>query len=592
MAKVSGTLDPVLLARTALDETAALLRAGAGSLHVFGLDGAPVAAASLGRIAAMADAPRSADAWAAVLDAPGAVRCAVTASAIVPADAGDAIAVAMRDGDTPVGVLVLADRHGVEDEFAAADVSRLDKLAALLATKVRKALLHADLEHAALHDALTGELNRFAFERHVAAVRTPAGSVDAVVIVGLDHFKEVNDTLGRTIGDRVLVAAAGRVADLLGGDDAVFARVGGDEFAVLVRRPSLDDVLAFARSVLDLSSTPITVDEMDVVVLASVGIAIVEAGDRADPNAVLHRANAAMCTAKHDHSGHAVYGEETDARPADWVPILTGLRAALDADGEGLEVHYQPKVDLVTGRVIGAEALVRWNHPRRGWIAPNEFVRVAEESGLIKQLTQHVLRMAVATARSWADDGDDLSVAVNLSSHDLLDVSLPDRVAALLDEHQLPPHRLTLELTESALLSDKPRATSTIDRLAGLGVRLSLDDFGTGYSSLGYLRRLPVSELKVDQSFVKNLLLDAQDEVIVRSTIDLGHNLGLQVVAEGIENQPVYERLQALGCDIGQGYGISRPLAPALFRTWLRTSPYEIRRTDVTPGVGHQLAGV
>jgi EAL domain-containing protein (putative c-di-GMP-specific phosphodiesterase class I) len=255
--------------------------------------------------------------------------------------------------------------------------------------------------------------------------------------------------------------------------------------------------------------------------------------------------------------------------------MLGDLREVLD--NGGLEIHLQPKLDLASSTVVGAEALARWQHPTRGWVPPDEFIRVAEETGLIRRLTDQVVTMSVGLARSWIDAGHDLTVSVNLSTLDLLDELLPERIAERLDQHGVAADRLILEITESSLMADTPRTMSTVDRLHRLGVGLSLDDFGTGYSSLSYLRRLPVTELKIDRSFVANVALDAQDEVIVRSTIELGHNLGLRVVAEGAENAPILDRLRALGCDLGQGYGIARPLPPALFDRWLATTPFDVR---------------
>jgi EAL domain-containing protein (putative c-di-GMP-specific phosphodiesterase class I) len=258
--------------------------------------------------------------------------------------------------------------------------------------------------------------------------------------------------------------------------------------------------------------------------------------------------------------------------------MLGDLRSAIDE--EQLHLHLQPKLDLNTGMVVGAEALVRWTHPVRGMVPPAHFVRVAEDTGLIKQLTDLMLHRGISTLRDIHDRGYLLGLSVNLSTHDLLDRRLPERVQQHLSENNVAPSMLTLEITESSLLIDAPRARATIDELHEVGVSLSIDDFGTGYSSLSYLRRLPVAELKIDQSFVANVLLDEQDEVIVRSTIDLGHNLGLVVVAEGVENNEVLERLRALGCDIAQGYCVSRPLAPGHFLSWLATTGHPSRKID------------
>jgi EAL domain-containing protein (putative c-di-GMP-specific phosphodiesterase class I) len=258
--------------------------------------------------------------------------------------------------------------------------------------------------------------------------------------------------------------------------------------------------------------------------------------------------------------------------------MLGDLKAAIENDE--LHLHLQPKLDLASGTIVGAEALVRWTHPIRGVVHPAQFVRVAEDTGLIKQLTDVMLARGIRQLREIHDRGYHLGLAVNLSTHDLLDTKLATRVSDHLGAHRVDPSMLTLEITESSLLIDAPRARATINELHEVGVRLSIDDFGTGYSSLSYLRRLPVAELKIDQSFVANLLLDEQDEVIVRSTIDLGHNLGLVVVAEGVENNEVLERLRTFGCDIAQGFCISRPLPPAHLMSWLATTSMPSLKTD------------
>ncbi len=402
----------------------------------------------------------------------------------------------------------------------------------------------------------------------------PTDGQRAVLKLDIDKFNEVNDTLGHHVGDMVLEQIAARVKSLLTPGD-VLARFGGDEFAIYVERRSMSDLRALADEILVASYAPLSLGDLDVVVTASVGIAALTDDDR-DAGAVLRRADIAMYTAKKQHAGIEVYREEIDRRTPERLSLLGDLREAIDADA--LQVHFQPKIDLVTSEVTGAEALVRWTHPTRGFVPPDDFIALAEETGLIKAITDQVLAKALRSVRRWHAAGYRLGVAVNLSTHDLLDELLVDRIAQRLDQNGLLPDVLTLEITESSLLADTPRTMTTIERLRRLGVDLSLDDFGTGYSSLSYLRRLPVAELKIDRSFVSNLLLDQQDEVIVRSTIDLGHNLGLKVVAEGIENSPILDRLASLGCDVGQGYGISRPLDPEMFATWLSTTEFLVER--------------
>lgn len=563
----SAGLDDIV--DDAVGEFARLLRAERATIHVVE-GGATVARASVGL-----DAPTPAT--APPTDGTGAVECRMTASGEIDLDAAgrsNALLVPVTDKDGIVGVVVVADRQGAGPAFGAAERRRAATLAGQLAANLRKALLLGRVEHDASHDALTGLPNRIAFERALDIEPAVGPGYAAVVMLGLDRMKEINDTLGHQFGDELLQRVADRLRDQID-DTELLARFGGDEFAILVRRASSQAVFELADAIRQESFAPIRLGDLDVVVTASVGIAgLVDAAH--DGAELLRRADVAMFVAKRDHTNVEAYRPEIDRRRPDRLSLLSSLRHALVSGG--LEVHYQPKIDLARGVVVGAEALTRWTHPTRGPISPIDFVQLAEESGLIGQLTDFVLSKAIRAERAWHRAGFDLRVAVNLSTHDLLDERLPRRIEDLLDEAGTPPDRLTLEITESALLADTPRTMTTIQRLDTIGVRIALDDFGTGYSSLSYLRRLPVAELKVDQSFVKNLLLDEQDAVIVRSTIDLGHNLGLRVVAEGIENQPVLDELISLGCDVGQGFGISRPLAPVHFDAWLRSTEYAVTR--------------
>ena len=473
-----------------------------------------------------------------------------------------------------IGHLLIAGCFQKAAGFSEDDVSRAADLADQLAVSMRNGLLHATMEWAALHDALTDNANRTAFEIGLDdAITHPERETLAVIVLDLNQFKEVNDTLGHHVGDQVLVEFSRRVRSVLRDDD-LLARFGGDEFAILLRRSSSDEVQAVADAILTESYQPLELDGCDAVVTASMGVSFVGDDDH-DASGVLRRADIAMYAAKHQRIGIETYREEIDRRTPTRLSLLGDLRAALEADD--VDVHYQPKIDLATGTVIGAEALVRWSHPDRGPIPPDDFIGVAEESGLIRLVTDLVLRKSIRQAKRWHDAGYDLDVAVNLSALDLHDDQLASRVDEHLSDVGLDAGKLMLEITESALMVDSDRTMSTIERLDLLGVRLSLDDFGTGYSSLSYLRYLPVSELKIDRSFVRELLVNTHDDVIVRSTIDLGHNLGLRVVAEGIENTRVCDKLAALGCDSGQGYGIARPLASSSFDMWLETGGHEVQ---------------
>jgi len=396
----------------------------------------------------------------------------------------------------------------------------------------------------------------------------------------LDRFKEVNDTLGHHAGDLLLQRFSERIRSALGPDD-VLARLAGDEFALLVH-DTPEAVVELARRMLDDARQPFTIDGLDVVVTMSVGVAPLEFGDL-DASPLLRRADIAMYAAKHRHTGVELYRDDIDRRTPARLSMLGDLRTALDRGD--MKVHLQPKLDLETGVVVGVEALARWAHFARGTVSPDDFVPVAEETGLIKQLTDVVMDSAIEQLSRLHRTGHHLGLAVNLSTHDLLDELLPDRVQRRLDRYGVDPTLLTLEITESSLLIDAPRARNTIERLNRTGIRLSVDDFGTGYSSLSYLRHLPVAELKIDRGFVTNLLFDEQDEVIVRSIIDLGHNLGLQVVAEGVETDEVLSRLRGFGCDMAQGFGVCRPVPFEQLLSWLAATQHQSRRRDpLRPG--------
>jgi predicted signal transduction protein with EAL and GGDEF domain len=299
---------------------------------------------------------------------------------------------------------------------------------------------------------------------------------------------------------------------------------------------------------------------------ASVGIALYPDHGR-DVETLLQRADVAMYVAKEDRSGCELYSAARDEYSPDRLALAGELRGAIDR--QELVLHYQPKADVQSGRVESVEALVRWRHPRRGLIAPDEFVPLAERTGLIRDLTHAVLDQAFCQLRLWLDEGLDLGVSVNVSARDLLNLELPETVASLLGEYRVPAERIELEVTESVILADPMRARVVLARLSAMGVQLAIDDFGSGYSSLAYLKRLPVGEIKIDRSFVINMQLDADDAVIVRSTIDLGRNLGLRVVAEGVESEAIWRELARLGCDQAQGYFLSRPIPGPELASWL-----------------------
>jgi diguanylate cyclase (GGDEF)-like protein len=474
--------------------------------------------------------------------------------------------VALTDAGDVFGAIVVFAPPLYVAEFGTSDAVRLTTLAEQLSVSLRRGLLHEQLEYEARHDALTDLPARILFERAVTdALARPGDDSIAVMMLDLDRFKEVNDTLGHHAGDALLVEFSRRMSALLKPDD-MLARLAGDEFAILCRRSDADTIVDVARSCVEAGGRPAVLDGLEIVVTVSVGVALANPNET-DPLQPMRRADIAMYNAKWQRTGVEVYRDEIDRRTPARLSMLGDLRSAIE-NGE-IMVVYQPKLDLRTLEVAGAEALVRWNSPRRGVVAPSEFVRVAEDTGLIKDLTDLVLEHGIAGLQRFHELGLDLRLAVNLSTHDLFDTRLPERVMSRLARHGVSADALTLEITESSLLVDAPRTRATIDDLHHAGFRLAVDDFGTGYSSLSYLRRLPVHELKIDQSFVSGMLDDPQDEVIVKSTIDLGHNLQLSVVAEGVEDDETLHALAVMGCDVAQGFGIARPLAAHELIEWV-----------------------
>jgi diguanylate cyclase (GGDEF)-like protein len=424
--------------------------------------------------------------------------------------------------------------------------------------------------HQALHDALTDLPNRTLFHDRVqhalAAARREHVSA-AVMIMDLDRFKEVNDTLGHASGDELLKQVGLRLAKSLRESDTV-ARLGGDEFGVLLPKVlDAEAAVAVARKLRTTLEEPFTIHGLALQMEASIGIALFP-DHGADVQSLLQRADVAMYVAKEHPAGCEVYTSERDEYSPDRLTLLTELRRAIDR-GE-LLLHYQPKVNLRTDEIHGVEALVRWQHPERGLVPPDEFIPPAQKTGVIAPLTMFVLDEALRQCRTWSLQGQELCVAVNLSTRNLLDVHLPDTVGELLTRWEVPPRLLELEITESTILADPVRAMQILSRLNEMGIRLAIDDFGTGYSSLAYLKRLPVDELKIDKSFILGMEESENDAVIVRSTIDLGRNLGLRVVAEGVETAKAWRQLGQLGCDIAQGYYLSRPAPAEQLTEWLR----------------------
>jgi diguanylate cyclase (GGDEF)-like protein len=414
-----------------------------------------------------------------------------------------------------------------------------------------------------LHDALTGLPNRTLFRDRIEQAITAGRRADvtsAVMLIDLDHFKEINDTLGHHAGDRLLEEVAHRLQESLGGRDTV-ARLGGDEFGVLLpalRRPG--DANVVARQLLAGLREPFSIEGLTLEVDASIGMACHPAHGTG-VETLIQRADIAMYSAKEGGGGHAMFEPRLDRFSPRRLSLAGGLRQAIQ-NGE-ITLFFQPKAELDTGTVVGVEALARWEHPRLGLVGPTEFVPIAEQTGLIAPLTSYVLDTALRQVREWKDEGRELSVAVNLSARSFLDTQLAVEIPRLLDKHGVDAKLLELEITESMLMLDPGRAQAVLERLSRIGLTLSVDDFGTGYSSLANLKRLPVDVIKIDKSFVMDMAIDASDAAIVRSTIDLAHNLGLRVVAEGVESHQAWTRLNELGCDLAQGFYVSRPLPAA-----------------------------
>lgn len=420
-----------------------------------------------------------------------------------------------------------------------------------------------------LRDPLTGLPNRLWLMERTWAALDEADQSDtksALVLIDLDRFRSVNDTLGHQAGDRLLLQIADRLRLALP-RGAEAARLGGDEFAVLLPQThSATAAQRAARTLVSALSSPLDLDGLTLVLEASAGVAVFP--DHAlEAEGLLRRADVAMYGAKRDRTGVEVYDSHRDGNTPDRLGLLGDLRRALDA-GE-VELHYQPKVRF-NGEVAGLEALVRWQHPERGKVPPDEFIAIAESSGLMPRLTEYVLETALRQVASWRAGGLRVPVAVNVSPRDVHTPGFAGSVAARLARHGVPASALQLEITEHVLLEEPQQAAATLAGLTGHGVKMSLDDFGTGYSSLVHLRRLPVSELKIDRSFVARLAIDKQDAEIVRCTIDLAHSLGLLVVAEGVEDDETWERLRDLGCDAVQGWLVSAALPPAEATAWLR----------------------
>ena len=486
---------------------------------------------------------------------------------------------AISEMRTDEGMLFIAIvRDITQRKQAEAELKALQEdLERRVAKRTRElAQLNRELEHQALHDALTDLPNRVLLQDRLRQA-TLTGQRDghhlALLLMDLDRFKEINDTLGHHYGDLLLREVAKRTRQALRESDTI-ARLGGDEFAVLL--PVVEDTAAAvlaARKVIEAMERSVVLEEQNFHVGISVGIAMFpEHG--LDGATLMRHADVAMYVAKRAGSGYAIYDPEQDKHSVSRLALVAQLRRAIEA--KQLILFYQPKINLRKGRITGVEAVARWDHPERGLMLPDDFIPLAEHTGLIKPLTLLVLDEALHALHTWHQAGLDLTMAVNLSARHLHDQDLPQQVAELMAKWHIEPSWLELEITESAIMADPLRAMDVLTRLDAMGVGLSIDDFGTGYSSLIYLKQLPVDEIKIDKSFVIDMLDNNEDLVIVRSTIDLAHNMGRRVIAEGVENKEVLDTLIHLGCDLAQGYYLSRPLTAGVLQRWLIDSPWRV----------------
>lgn len=414
------------------------------------------------------------------------------------------------------------------------------------------------LEHQAQHDDLTGLANRnLLYQKLSQMIGNNKRHTDSIslIMLDLDRFKEANDALGHHIGDQLLIEVGKRLRDELRGNDMV-ARLGGDEFAILLSNAGEFEAKNVCKKVLKSFEKAFDIQGQQLFVGASLGIAVHPLHGH-DAETMIKRADIAMYVAKRNHLGFAFYEATTDNYDTRYLSLANDLRHALN---EGtLSLAYQLKYDIALNQPVGVEALLRWQHPQLGNISPVNIIPLAEQLGIINRLTSWVMTQAIAQCALWRKQGIFISVAVNLSVYDLLTADLVDQIAHLLDEYQVPASYLVIEITENAMLIDPANAISILEKLDNMGLRIAIDDFGAGFSSLGYLKKLPVDELKIDKSFVIDMINNDNDAVIVRSTIDLAHNLGLKVVAEGVETEEIYDLLRILRCDTAQGFYLSKP---------------------------------
>jgi diguanylate cyclase (GGDEF)-like protein len=480
----------------------------------------------------------------------------------------DAILTPLRSGNAIIGCLEVANRLGRAATFTRSDARLLETIAAHAGVAAENDRLIRRLSWDAYHDVLTGLANRWRFlqalEDEIAA-DVPPGEIVAVLLLDLDSFKDVNDTLGHAAGDQLLNEVGQRLKQIAPGG-ALVARLGGDEFALLVRAKGSGVIQEEAEALQRALEQPFEWDGVTLDVGGSIGIAVYP-DHGTDASTLLQRADVAMYAAKGRGRGIAQYVPTMDSSSVRRLSLAADLRRAIE-DGQ-LEVYFQPKVALTDQQLIGVEALVRWEHPEHGTVTPDDFVPIAEHTGQYLPLTRLVLNRSLAQCRTWLDQNRELTVAVNVSVRCLSDANFADEVASTLRAHRVPASMLTLEITESGVMSEIERVLPTLTKLREHGIGLSVDDFGTGYSSLAYLRRLPVTEVKIDKSFVLAMGTDPADLAIVKAILELGRHLDLTVVAEGVESEISMSLLAEMACDVAQGFLLARPLPVDRLERWI-----------------------